>query len=116
MGGREAKQRLLQGLPSERMRAGPGCGVASEVETREAGRCEWAAASPKNISHIRPDSANRNSSASRLREPQRHLRSKGSSIGEAFNPHAFSQQTGEDYWWVPIVQFPGHGYPSKYLL
>lgn len=29
-----------------------------------------------------------------MRGPQRHLRDKASLIGEAFNPHAFSQQTG----------------------
>lgn len=68
-GGRQGGQAEAAARPpSERMRAGPGCGVPSEVETREARRCEWTAASQKNISHIRPDSANRNSSASRLRE------------------------------------------------
>lgn len=35
----------------------------------EGGGCEWAAPS-QNISHIRPELANRNSSASRMREPQ----------------------------------------------
>ena len=70
------------------MRARPGHGVAREIESREGEECEWAAPSQENINYVRPDSANRTSSASHLRLPQRHLSDMGNLIGEVFNPQS----------------------------
>ena len=55
---------------------------------------EWKAPSQKNISHIRPELANRNGSASGMRKTltSKAFESKGNIITKKFHPHVFSQQ------------------------
>lgn len=43
---------MAAGLQSEKRRAGPGCGLASEIESRENEGCEWAVPSQKSISYL----------------------------------------------------------------
>lgn len=43
---------MAAGPQSERRRAGPGCGLASEIESREGEGCEWAVPSQKSISYL----------------------------------------------------------------